>query len=207
MLAAKIAHLLLTTKTVQINLTQPYKWTSGILSPIYCDNRLLTASPTSRQTIVNGFLTVIQQQQLKFDCVAGVATGAIAFGVLVADHLQKPFCFVRPEPRTHGTGKQVEGYQLKRKKILVIEDLFSTGGSTLKAIKALRKELAAKIIGSIAISTYEFPETTRKLRAAKVPFWTLTNFHAIVNSLKIPPAQKAALLKFRQNPHDWPKTL
>lgn len=203
MLADEIAKILLDKRAVKINPTEPFEWTSGIRSPIYCDNRALVSFPDAREKILEGYLAKIKEAGLEFDAVAGVATGAIAWGMLVADRLQKPFCYVRPEPRDHGTGKQVEGFVEPKSKVLVIEDLFSTAGSTVKAVAALRKEIEADVVGVIAISTYEFEKAATRLSEAEIKWWTLTNFTAIVGQLEISEEQKKVVLEFANDPSGW----
>ena len=203
MLSSKIAKILLDKSAVKINPIEPFTWTSGIKSPIYCDNRALVSSVNAREKILAGFLKIIQDHNLEFDAIAGVATGAIAWGMLVADRLKKPFCYVRPEPRTHGTGKQVEGFIKNGSKVLVIEDLFSTAGSSVKAVEALRREIEAEIVGIIAISTYEFEKAATRLDEANVNWWTLTNLSALVQELEISEEQKNIVLDFAKNPSEW----
>lgn len=203
MLANEIAKILLDKKAVKVNPTEPFEWTSGIKSPIYCDNRALVSFPDAREKILEGFLQKIEESGVEFDAVAGVATGAIAWGMLVADRLQKPFAYVRPEPREHGTGKQVEGFLEPKSKVLVIEDLFSTAGSTVKAVAALRKEIEADVVGVVAISTYEFEKAKTRLEEAEVQWWTLTNFTAIVGQLEISEEEKKAVLEFANDPATW----
>ena len=203
MLENEIAQILLDKKAVKINPTEPFTWTSGIKSPIYCDNRALISFVDAREKILAGFLQKIEEAGLEFDAVAGVATGAIAWGMLVADRLQKPFCFVRPEPKGHGTNKQVEGLLGKNLKVLVIEDLFSTAGSTIKAVEALRREIEAEVVGVIAISTYEFEKAATRLAEAEVKWWTLTNFTALVAQLEISEDEKKAVLEFANDPESW----
>jgi orotate phosphoribosyltransferase len=203
MLSQKIAHLLLEKKAVKIQPKKPFTWTSGIKSPIYCDNRALVSFPDTREKILNGFLEIIREQNLEFDAVAGVSTGAISWGMLVADRLKKPFCYVRPEPRSHGTSKQVEGSIAKGAEILIIEDLFSTAGSTVKVIQALRKEIKAEIVGVVAISTYEFEKAKNRLEEAHVKWWSLTNFSTLVNELEISDQEKQAVLDFAKDPDGW----
>lgn len=203
MLADEIAKILLDRGAVKINLTEPFTWTSGIRAPIYCDTRALISFPDAREKILAGFLQKIAETGLTFDAVAGVATGAIAFGMLVADRLKKPYVYVRPEPRDHGTSRQVEGSLAQNSKVLVIEDLFSTAGSTVKAVAALRSEISAEVVGVIAISTYEFEKAVTKLEEAEVRWWTLTNFTAIVGQLEISQAEKKAVLEFSADPASW----
>ena len=203
MLADDIAKILLDKGAVKINSVEPFEWTSGIRSPIYCDNRALVSFPDAREKIVDGFLQKISENKIEFDAVAGVATGAIAFGMLVADRLKKPFGYIRPEPRAHGTSRQVEGALEKNSRVLIVEDLFSTAGSTVKAAAALRSEIAAEVVGVVAISTYEFEKAATRLAESELKWWTLTNFTAIVGQLEIPDAEKAAILEFSADPQNW----
>ncbi len=203
MLADDIAKILLDKGAVKINSQEPFEWTSGIRSPIYCDNRALVSFVDAREEILQGFLAKIEKVGVEFDVVAGVATGAIAWGALVADRLKKPFCYIRPEPREHGTGKQVEGFVDKGAKVLVIEDLFSTAGSSVKAIAAIRAEAEADVVGIIAISTYEFEKAKTRLEEAEVRWWTLTTFTAIVGQLEISEDEKKAVLEFAGDPSGW----
>jgi len=203
---SNIARLLLDKQAVKVQTDPPFMWTSGIQSPIYCDNRALVSFPDARNEIVDVFLTVIREQNLECDMIAGVATGAIAWGMLVADRLNKPFCYVRPEPRSHGTGKQVEGFVEKGQKIIVIEDLFSTAGSSVKAVEALRKEVDAEVVGIIAISTYQLEKARARLEEANVRWWTLTNFGALVAELDLPDEQKQLIGEFSKDPAGWWET-
>jgi orotate phosphoribosyltransferase len=203
MLADDIAKIQLDKGAVKINPKEPFTWTSGIRSPIYCDNRALVSLVDSREAILEAFLKKIEEAGVEFDVVAGVATGAIAWGALVADRLKKPFCYIRPEPREHGTGKQVEGFVDKGAKVLIIEDLFSTAGSSVKAIAAIRAEAEANVVGIIAISTYEFEKAKTRLEEAEVRWWTLTTFTAIVGQLESSEAEKAIILDFANDPSGW----
>ncbi len=203
MLEDEIAKILLQKGAVKVNPEEPFTWTSGIKAPIYCDNRALVSFVDAREEIVDGFVKKIEETGVEFDVIAGVATGAIAWGALVADRLKKPFCYIRPDPRDHGTSKQVEGFVEKGAKVLVIEDLFSTAGSTAKAISAIRAEVEADVVGVIAISTYEFEKAATRLAEAEVKWWTLTNFTAIVNQLEISEEQKKAVLEFSNDPEGW----
>jgi len=203
MLENDIAKILLNKGAVKINPEEPFTWTSGIRSPIYCDNRALVSFVDAREAILAGFVKKIEEAGVEFDVVAGVATGAIAWGALVADRLKKPFCYIRPEPRDHGTGKQVEGFVEKGAKVLIIEDLFSTAGSTVKAVSEIRAEVDADVVGVVAISTYEFEKAKTRLEEAQVQWWTLTNFTAIVGQLEIDEEKKKAVLDFANDPAGW----
>jgi len=203
MLSDKIAKILLEKGAVKINSAEPFEWTSGIRSPVYCDNRALVSFVDAREVILAGFIQKISENKIEFDAIVGVATGAIAWGMLVADRLQKPFAYVRPEPRDHGTSKQVEGFLPEKSKVLVIEDLFSTAGSTVKAVAALRKEISAEVVGVVAISTYQFEKAVTCLSEAKLKWWTLTNFTAIVGQLEISDTEKEIVLDFSNDPAGW----
>ncbi len=203
----EIAQALLSTGAVKISTNPPFTWTSGIKSPIYCDNRILPSHLDAREKVVNAFLEKIKEENLEFDAVAGVSTGAIAFGALIADRLNKPYAYIRPKERTHGAGKQVEGDLKKDCKVLIIEDLFSTAGSSIAALKAMRKEVTENVVGIMAISTYQFPMAEKNLKEANVNWWTLTNFTEIVKGLDIPEEEKAVVLKFAENPKIWGDSL
>ncbi len=202
-LAQKIARVLLDTKAVKISTDPPFEWTSGIKSPIYCDNRILPSHIEARDAIINGFLEKIKAENLTFDAVAGVSTGAIAFGALLADRLKKPYAYIRPKERNHGAGKQVEGDLPKGCRVLIIEDLFSTAESSLAALKAMRKEVTEDIVGIMAISTYQFSMAEKNLAEANVNWWTLTNFSEIIKLLEITDDEKSVILKFAENPKEW----
>jgi orotate phosphoribosyltransferase len=148
-------------------------------------------------------LKTVDESGLEFDSVAGVSTGAITWGMLVADRLNKPFSYIRTKPKGHGAGKQVEGVVQKGEKVLVIEDLFSTAGSSVAAVKGMRKETGAEIVGVIAISTYEFEKARKALEEADVPWWTLTNFSTLVQELDVSDDQKTMITKFAENPAAW----
>ena len=195
--------ILLDTNAVKISTNPPFEWTSGIKSPIYCDNRILPSFIDAREKVINAFLKKIKEENLEFDAVAGVSTGAIAFGAFIADRLKKPYAYIRPKERNHGAGKQVEGDLEKNCKVLIIEDLFSTAGSSIAALKAMRKEVTENVVGIMAISTYEFPMAEKNLKEANVNWWTLTTFSEIVKKLEVSEEEKNTILKFAENPKIW----
>jgi len=202
-----IAQALLDTGAVKISTNPPFTWTSGIKSPIYCDNRILPSHLEAREKVINAFLEKIKEENLEFDAVAGVSTGAIAFGALIADRLKKPYAYIRPKERNHGAGKQVEGDLEKGCRVLIIEDLFSTAGSSIAALKAMRKEVTENVVGIMAISTYQFPMAEKNLKEANINWWTLTTFSEIVKKLEISEVEKNTILKFAENPKEWGDSL
>ncbi|HBC77806.1 MAG TPA: orotate phosphoribosyltransferase, partial [Bacteroidales bacterium] len=153
--AKKIAEYLLQIKAIKLQPSNPFTWASGWKSPIYCDNRKTLSFPEVRSYIRDSFAEIVKLRYPDAQLIAGVATGAIAHGVLVAEKLGLPFIYVRSEAKEHGLGNQIEGYFEKGQKVVVIEDLISTGGSSLGAVKALR-EAGCDLLGMAAIFTYEF---------------------------------------------------
>ncbi len=177
-IAAKVARKLLEIKAIQLNPENPFTWASGILSPIYCDNRKSLSYPEVR-TFIKNSLAAAAQQFGDFDVVAGVATAGIPHGAYVADVLQKPFIYVRSKAKEHGMQNLIEGIVPEGKKVLVVEDLISTGGSSIKAVEAL-KESGAEVVGTIAIFSYGFEQATKTFEAANCPFITLSNYDALL---------------------------
>jgi orotate phosphoribosyltransferase len=172
--SAAVARKLLTIKAIQLSPEKPFTWASGILSPIYCDNRKSLSYPEVRNFIKEE-LAKAAMSFGDFDVVAGVATAGIPHGALVADVLGKPFIYVRSKPKEHGMQNLIEGEIPNGKKVLVVEDLISTGGSSVQAINAL-KETGAIVIGTIAIFTYGFDKAIQTFAAADCPFVTLSNY-------------------------------
>ena len=205
-ISEQVALKLLEIGAVKLNPTNPYTWASGMKSPIYCDNRFVLSFPDARDLIKNSFATIIQEQFKNIDVVAGVATGAIAHGVLVAEVLQKPFVYVRSSVKAHGLGNMVEGKITAGDKVLVIEDLISTGGSSLKAIEALR-EVGADVLALGAIFTYGFDKATKAFEDANCPFFTLSNYHILIDiAIKnnfVSLENKEILMNWYANPEKW----
>ncbi|PWK29214.1 orotate phosphoribosyltransferase [Arcicella aurantiaca] len=206
-LAENVASMLLEVKAVRLNPDQPFKWASGWNSPIYCDNRITLSYPKVRTAIKNGLASAVQAYFGDVDIIAGVATAGIAQGALVADWLELPFCYVRPEPKKHGMGNQIEGASIKPgQKVVLIEDLVSTGGSSLKAVEALR-EAGANVLGMVAIFTYGF-EIARKNFADKgLNFYTLSDYETLIGEAVtkkyVTESQLITLQEWRQNPAEW----
>jgi len=204
--AIKTAELLLQIKAIKLEPQQPFTWASGWKSPIYCDNRIILSYPPIRNYIREQFAKQIEELYGKPDVIAGVATGAIGIGMLVAEYMNLPFVYVRPEAKGHGRKNQIEGHLESGQNVVVIEDLISTGGSSINAVKAL-KEANVNIKGLLAIFTYGFDIAEENFKEAKVELHTLGNYeHLIETALKTNyiKADEAETLKtWRQDPSKW----
>lgn len=179
--ATSVAEKLLEIEAIKLNYKNPFTWSSGWKSPIYCDNRLSLSYPVIRTYIKEALAKVIKNNFGEADYVAGVATAGIAQGALVADLLGLPYVYVRPKPKEHGMGNQIEGRIEKGKKVVLVEDLISTGGSSLKAASAL-KEAGCKVIGMVAIFTYGFDVADDNFDKAKIPLICLSDFTALLKA-------------------------
>lgn len=206
--ALKVAEFLLQIKAVKLSPQSPFTWASGIKSPIYCDNRVTLSYPNIRTFIRQTFAEAILDQYGKPDVIAGVATGGIAQGVLVAQELGVPFIYVRSSAKEHGMGNQVEGYFEKGQRVVVIEDLISTGGSSLKAVEALR-EAGLDVKGLLAIFTYGFDLASENFNNAKCPFLTLSNYDVLLKKAlennTISESDLNTLEEWRKDPNSWNK--
>ncbi len=204
--AEKTAELLLQINAIKLNPKNPFVWASGWNSPIYCDNRITLSYPDIRRFLQNEFATNIIQKFGKPDVIAGVATGAIGIGLLVAEVLDLPFIYVRPEPKKHGRKNQIEGQLEKGQKVVVIEDLISTGKSSLQAVDALR-ENGAEVVGMAAIFTYGFEVATKNFKAAEVELMTLSNYPTLLKTAVarnyITEEERQTLEVWSQNPSEW----
>ncbi len=174
-----VAKSLMDIKAVMLRPEQPFTWASGWLSPIYCDNRKILSFPEVRENVCRWMADIVRNQYPEVEVIAGVATGAIAHGYLVAHILGKPFCYVRPKPKDHGTGSQIEGILESGKKVVIIEDLISTGMSSLAAKNAL-VNAGADVMGMVAIFSYGFPQERKAFEDANVELNTLTNYNTLV---------------------------
>lgn len=205
-LAKQVAKQLLQIKAIKLKPSKPFIWASGMKSPIYCDNRKALSYPSVRSFICDAFVKTIQDQYPKVDVIAGVATGAIAHGVLVAQALNKPFIYVRSDAKKHGLENLVEGHLEKGQRVVVIEDLVSTGGSSLKAVEALR-EAGANIEGLLAIFSYGFPKAAESFATANCELNTLSNYQTLIEIAfetgYITDSDIHLLKKWRDNPDDW----
>ena len=204
MIAKQVARELLKIKAVKLSPQTPFTWASGILSPIYCDNRIVLSHPSARDVVKKAFVEM--SQTFDFEVVAGVATAGIPHGALLADAIGKPFIYVRDKAKGHGRQNQIEGEVKAGQKILVIEDLISTGGSSIKAIHAL-KEIDCEVVGTLAIFSYLFQEATDVFQAENVPLATLSNYDALLEEAVllnyINENDLETLRNWRKNPKIW----
>jgi len=204
--AKKTAELLMQIKAIKLNPSKPFIWASGWKSPIYCDNRLTLSYPSVRVYLKEEITKIVELQYGKPDVIAGVATGAIAIGVLVAQQLGVPFVYVRPEPKKHGRQNQIEGHLEKGQNVVVIEDLISTGNSSLLAVEAL-KDAGAVIKGMVAIFTYGFDVATKNFEDKNVHLVTLSNYQFLLeqalDSNYINESELVTLKEWSANPSDW----
>ena len=204
--AEKTAELLLQINAIKLNSKNPFTWASGWQSPIYCDNRLILSFPLIRNYIRDEFAKHIEKQFGKPDVIAGVATGAIGIGMLVAECMGLPFVYVRPEPKKHGKQNQVEGFLQKGQNVIVVEDLISTGNSSLMAVEAL-KEAGAHVKGMVAIFTYGFAVAEENFKKANVDLYTLGNYENLlrlaVHKQYINEEELMTLEDWRISPSTW----
>ena len=204
--ATDFAAQLLEVKAVKVQPTEPFTWASGWKSPFYCDNRKTLSYPKLRTFVKNNLVELIKASFSDADAVAGVATGAIAQGALVADALGLPFCYVRSKAKDHGMGNLIEGTLPEGSKVVVVEDLISTGGSSLKAVEALRAA-DFEVVGMVAAYTYGFPIAEQAFQKAGVRLLTLTNYEAVVSvaieSGYITADQQPTLNEWRKDPANW----
>jgi orotate phosphoribosyltransferase len=204
----KIASYLLQSKAIKLQPANPFTWASGWKSPIYCDNRKTLSFHDVRSFIKTAFAETIKNEFKEFDVIAGVATGAIAQGALVADVLEKPFCYIRSAPKDHGLTNLIEGDLKAGQKVVVIEDLISTGGSSLKAVEAVRNA-GAEVVGMVAIFTYGFPTAINNFEKANVKLITLSDYNALIElALEtgyVESSQVEVLKKWREAPEVWGK--
>ena len=207
-LATLTAAKLLKIKALKLQPNHPFTWASGWKSPIYCDNRKTLSYPDVRNFIKIQMARIILEKYPDTDAIAGVATGAIAQGALVAQELNLPFVYIRASKKDHGMENLVEGDLQAGQKVVVIEDLISTGGSSLKAVEAIRTS-GCEVLGMVAIFTYGFPVATNQFEAAKVELTTLSNYQAVLNLASetnyIQASDITTLQKWSQNPAEWNK--
>lgn len=203
---SETAELLLKLKAIKLQPNDPFTWASGWKSPIYCDNRIILSDIGCRNKIANYFSQLITEKYKDVDVIAGVATGAIGIGILVAEKLNLPFIYVRPEAKKHGRQNQIEGEVSKGKKIIVIEDLISTGKSSLNAVKALR-EAELDVLGMIAIFTYDFEISKDNFLKDSVKLNTLSNYSELLKkAVEINYVSKKdveTLEKWNKSPESW----
>jgi orotate phosphoribosyltransferase len=205
-LEKSVAEKLLKIKAVKLQPNNPFIWASGWNSPIYCDNRKTLSYPQIRSYIKIELARLVLELYPEVEVIAGVATGAIAQGALIADALGLPFVYIRSAPKDHGLENLIEGDLRPKQKVVVIEDLISTGGSSLKAVEAIRKD-GSEVLGMLAIFTYGFPEAEQQFKKAKVRLTTLCTYEAVLSEALavnyITEDDIETLQEWRQNPSTW----
>ncbi len=205
----QFAEKLLQISALQVNLQHPYQWASGWRSPVYCDNRKVLSYPYVRDFVKSELANMVLEQYPDAEVIAGVATAGIAIGVMAADLLKLPFVYVRAKPKEHGMGNQVEGVLEAGQKVVVIEDLISTGKSSLQVVDALRDQ-GAEIMGMCGLFTYGFPVAEEAFKQAGVELHTISNYAALIEVAReknlIQPDELATLEAWRLQPDQWMKT-
>ena len=206
--AGKVAAMLLQIQAIKLNTEKPFTWSSGWKSPIYCDNRLSLSYPDIRTTVRNGLVQAIRENFFTVESIAGVATAGIAQGALVADSLSLPFLYVRPKPKDHGMENLIEGKVVKGQKVVLVEDLVSTGGSSLKAAQALR-DAGFEVLGMVSIFNYGFDLATRNFYEANISLISLCDYHSLLkyalDQNYITNDQMTSLKAWRVDPSGWRK--
>lgn len=203
-----IADNLLQIKAIKLEPTNPFTWASGWKSPIYCDNRKVLSFPHARKAVYEAFAQKVKEMYPEVEVIAGVATGAIAHGVLVAENLDLPFIYIRSSAKAHGMTNQIEGDYKEGNKVVVIEDLVSTGGSSLKAVDALN-EAKCNVLGMLAIFSYGFDVSTEAFDKAGVKLTTLSNYDTLIDTALetgyVTEEDVAKLKEWRKSPSTWGK--
>ena len=204
--ARKTAELLLQINAIKLKPENPFTWASGWKSPIYCDNRIILSYPIIRNYVRDEMAKQVEQLYGKPDCIVGVATGAIGIGALVADKLNLPFAYVRPEPKSHGRQNQIEGHLEAHQNVVVIEDLISTGKSSLNAVEALRA-IDANVKGMLAIFTYGFDTALSNFKEKNTELHTLSSYEFLIEQASdtgyVKEEQLITLMEWRKNPSQW----
>jgi len=203
-----VAETLLSIKAVTLDLKKGYKWVSGIIAPIYCDNRLLISYPAERKIIIDAFVKTIEDNKIDFDILAGTATAGIPWAAFLAEKLNKPMIYIRSKAKDHGKENLIEGKLEPGKKVLVVEDLISTGGSSISAVNAA-KEAGGNVVGCLAIFTYLFPEATESFKNNSCPLYTLSNFEVLIQTAAtknyVTEEEKNAALSWSVDKTGWAK--
>jgi orotate phosphoribosyltransferase len=201
-----IAEKLIQVKAIRLNVKEPFTWASGWKSPIYCDNRTVLSFPHVREFIKSEMCNVIFEKFPDAELLAGVATAGIAWGAMAADQLKLPYVYVRPKPKEHGLGNQIEGFYTERQKAVVIEDLISTGKSSLEVVEVLRKA-GIEVIGMVSIFNYGFTVASSAMEKAGVPYHSLTNYSALIKLAVekgiVDASEQEVLLKWSVDPANW----
>ncbi len=201
-----VAEKLLQANAVKLNVKEPYTWASGWKSPIYCDNRKILSFPFTRDFIKSELCNVVFSKFPEAELLAGVATAGIAWGAMTADQLKLPYIYVRPKPKEHGLGNQIEGFYEKGQKTVVIEDLVSTGKSSLQVVDVLKAQ-GLEVIGMVSIFTYGFPVADEAFAKSGIQYYSLTNYPSLielaVENGTVSASEQDVLLKWRDDPANW----
>lgn len=201
-----VAEKLLQVNAVKLNLKQPFTWASGWKSPIYCDNRRVLSFPYVRDFVKSELCNLVFSKFPDAELLAGVATAGIAWGAMTADQLKLPFIYVRPKPKEHGLGNQIEGYFEKAQKTVVIEDLVSTGKSSLQVVDVL-KQTGLDVVGMVSIFTYDFPVAKAAFASSSIEYYSLTDYPSLISLAgekgTVAGSEQEILLKWRDDPANW----
>jgi orotate phosphoribosyltransferase len=204
--SAKLAKFLLEIKAVKLSPRNPFTWTSGIKSPIYCDNRTVLSYPEVRNFVADSLAELVKNHFPDVDRLAGIATAGIAHGALAADRLNMSYCYVRPEPKKHGLKNQVEGHMNKGDKVVLIEDLISTGKSSMQAVEGVRNE-GGEVIGVLALFSYGFADAHKRFADEGIPLYTISNLNVLsevaANEGFISMEDIEMVQQFAKDPHSW----
>lgn len=204
--AKNVAKALLSVEAVRLNVAEPFTFVSGIKSPIYCDNRKMIGYPEDRNVIIEGFVEMLKD--VDFDVVAGTATAGIPWAAFIADRMNKPMAYIRSKPKAHGAGKQIEGLDVEGKKVIVVEDLISTGGSVITALEAVRRE-GGEVVEVSAIFTYNFEKAETNFKNAEAKLSTLVDFATMLETAKennyITAEEVEVASQWNKNPSEWGK--
>ena len=205
--AKEIAGILLDIGAVKVSINPPFTWTSGIKSPVYCDNRKLISHPSARKQIVESFVEMMREQNMKPEFLGGTATAAIPWAAFLAHELNLPMVYIRPEKKAHGAGRQVEGDLPSGKRVLIVEDLISTGGSSVAAAVAVQNECKGVVTDVFAIVSWELDESKKVFASAGLKLSALTNFSNIIGLAlergQITEGEWAKILEFKKDPRAW----
>ena len=204
--AEQTVNYLTQINAIKLNTKKPFTWTSGIKSPIYCDNRLILSFPNVRKFVADKMTEIVENKYGKDICIAGVATGAIAIGAMIAERLNLPYAYVRPEPKEHGLKNQIEGNIKNGSNVVVIEDLISTGKSSLNAINALKSE-GYNCMGMLSIFSYNFQFANKKFEDENISINSLSDYNSLVNLIQsegtLDSNEISRLKKWREDPKTW----
>ncbi len=203
-----VAEKLLQVNAIKLSPNQPFTWASGWKSPIYCDNRKVLSFPYIRDFIKSELCNIIFEKFPEAEMLAGVATAGIAWGAMASDQLKLPYIYVRPKPKEHGLGNQIEGYYETGKKVVVIEDLVSTGKSSLQVVDVLRAQ-GLEVFGMVSIFTYNFQIATNAIKLSSLAYYSLTDYNSLIElAVKkgiITDHDQHLLMAWRENPSEWGK--